>query len=77
MVRANGNETNCNVEHNMRYARDLVRIRIPRSCLGRPNTVRVGVGSFWATQNRIYLDDGLRNGTVGNDLRLSDPVRRG
>lgn len=51
---------------------------IARSCIGRPATVRVGVGVAVYDDNLeiIHADDALRRG-IGETLRLSPLVRRG
>lgn len=62
--------------------RTVVRIVVPRSCLGNPRVVRAGVGAitFTTTDDTFvfHADDALRPGTSPSaDLRLSPRLRRG
>lgn len=52
---------------------------VPRSCLGRPGSIRIGVGvaSYDADGEIIHADDALRRGIGAEALRLSPLIRRG
>jgi hypothetical protein len=51
----------CAVTHRIDYDRNLVRIRIPHSCLGRAAWVRVGIRSSVAGALYVYADDARRS----------------
>jgi hypothetical protein len=77
MARPNGREVRCDITHSIDYANNVVRIRIPRSCLGNPRWVRVGVGSFWSDGSLMFFDDAQLNGEIRDQLKLSGQIRRG
>lgn len=77
MEKPNGKPVDCNVKHRINYGKNLVKVKVPRSCLSKPRWVRVGVGAFWGEGSLIYGDDALRNGRIGNRFKLSGRVRRG
>ena len=54
-------------------------LTVPRSCLGNPASVRVGVGVSVYDQDMeiIYADDALRRGIDLEAVRLSPLIRRG
>jgi len=55
----------------------VVEMTVPRRCIGKPSSVRVGVGALvLQVEGTIHVDDALRRG-VGDDLRLSPRIRRG
>ena len=61
-----GQDRPCRVRHRIRYAREVVRVSLPRTCLGSPRVLRFGVltehvGRTW---RYAWLDDGL-SPTVG------------
>lgn len=58
-------------------ARRLTTIVVPTTCIGSPAWVRVGVGASRISGQRIYADDGLRSGPIGNDFRYSPRIARG
>lgn len=61
-----GQDRPCRVRHRIDYGRDLVRVSLPRTCLGSPRVLRFGVLSEHVrrTWRYAYLDDGL-SPTVG------------
>lgn len=78
MVKPNGNDVSCKIKHQIQYAKNLVHIKIPRSCLSDPRWVRVGVETWWVeNEQQVYVDDARRNGTVGKNPKLSSRIRRG
>ena len=78
-VRGNGHQLRCHVSHAIDYTFDFVRIGVPRSCLGNPRTVRLGVGSVTVQPNldSIYADDAQLTGQVRDDITLTRPLPRG
>lgn len=56
---------------------DTVRISVPRSCLGYPDTVRVGAGMFTQAARGTRADDALLDGVVRNRLKLGPEVAAG
>lgn len=49
------------MSHDIDYANDVVRLRVPRSCLDRPRWVRANVGNIFVTgerpHRRFYADN--------------------
>jgi hypothetical protein len=53
---------------------DSVRISVPRSCLGDPDTVRVGAGMFTQAARGTRADDALLDDAVRDRLKLGPKV---
>jgi hypothetical protein len=53
---------------------DSVRISVPRSCLGDPDTVRVGAGMFTQAAQGTRADDALLDDAVRARLKLGPEV---
>lgn len=53
--------TPCGIGRDVDFAKDLVRLSVPRSCLGNPRWVRVGVGTY------DFIDDGGGSFTYFSD----------
>ena len=72
-----GTEIRCGGKSSRIIGTALV-LTVPRACIGRPGSVRVGVGVAVHDFDRelIHADDALRRG-VGESLRLSPLIRRG
>jgi hypothetical protein len=52
------------LSHDIDYAEDVVRVRVPRSCLDRPRWVRVNIGNLLVTgqkPNRKFYADNPHN----------------
>jgi hypothetical protein len=62
-------------------AKDVVRMSLPRSCVGNPRWIRVTVAVFATNTdfpNEILVEDGLRQGiNRKGTLRISPKLRRG
>lgn len=56
-----GQDRPCRIRHRIDYGRDLVRVSLPRTCLGSPRVLRFGVLSEHVrrTWRYAWLDDGL------------------
>ncbi len=56
-----GQDVTCRVRHRIDYARDVVRVSLPRTCVGSPRVLRFGVLSEHVrrTWRYAWLDDGL------------------
>lgn len=61
-----GQDRPCRVRHRIDYDRDVVRVSLPRSCLGSPRVLRFGLLTEHVRETWRYawLDDGLSR-TVG------------
>jgi hypothetical protein len=61
-----GRDLPCRVRHRIDYADDVVRVSLPRTCLGSPRVLRFGVLTEHVrrTWRYAWLDDGL-SPTVG------------
>ena len=80
--RANGERVRCaGVGRSVDRAADRATLRIPRHCLGHPETVRVGAGvaKFDATDTSFtfLVDDALQDALISDELGLSPRVPRG
>lgn len=58
------------------YTHHLAIVTVPRSCLGNPAFVKVGVGFIAVAGSKLYLDDGMVNAGGGDNLVLSKGVYR-
>lgn len=66
------------IQKKMRAREDLLEMSIPRSCLGNPQWVRVGIGTFSGTTQGAFVDDAHRiGGAFDHPLRLTPKLRRG
>lgn len=68
------------LRHHFDYAANVATWSIPRSCLGRPRWVRVGVGgSRGSFASVTFIDEAFRNGAdlEATDLALSRRIWRG
>lgn len=72
---ARGVVVGCPVGHRLDYDRNRLTLRIPRSCLGNPQWVRVGVRSTVAGATQAYSDDARATGMPGT-LAYGPRVRR-
>jgi hypothetical protein len=54
---ARGRAISCGVAHHLDYDRNLLIVKMPRSCLGKPDWVRVGTRSTVAGVSYAYADD--------------------
>jgi hypothetical protein len=54
---AHGQTVSCRVRHRIDYDLNQLRIGVPRSCLGKPSWVRVGVRTTVAGTKYAYVDD--------------------
>ena len=59
---AHGRAVACAVTHRINYDRKRVMLRVPRSCLGRPTWIRVGIRSTVAGATWAYTDDARSTG---------------
>lgn len=61
-----GQDRPCRVRHRIDYARDVVRVSLPRTCVGSPRVLRFGLLTEHVrrTWRYAWLDDGL-SPTVG------------
>lgn len=44
------------------YARNTIRVGVPRACLGRPSTLKVGTFTMVGVGSKLFYDDGFTNG---------------
>lgn len=65
------------LKQQMSPKRDTIRVKVPRSCLGTPATVRVGAAMFTQAQDGTRADDGLLDGEVRDRLKLGPEVASG
>lgn len=72
-----GTKVSCRVSHKIDYVNDTVLVVVPRSCLGRPNVVKVGSGTLTGYGSKIFFDDARRvGGELNQRFAFSPWVRR-
>lgn len=78
LMDARGRDLDCVVRHRIDYVRDVVRVVVPRACLGRPAALRFNALSEQWGRRLFYanLDDGLSPDVPGR-VRWTSPVRAG
>jgi hypothetical protein len=80
MTKTNGKRVSCHLRRSIDYTANNVTVSVPRSCLGKPRWVKVGMGSLFftgfGTGDTEYVDDALRTGPLGSDPALGPKVRR-
>jgi hypothetical protein len=62
--------------HRINYATDVVRMRIPRSCLGRPRWVKVSLNNFMVTTPTSGQHDVVYFDNPHNHEPFGGPTRR-
>lgn len=67
------------LETNIDWSTNVLRVKIPRKCLGNPNWVRAGYGYFRITPKwDLFADEAYRNGAIGEEKPAFGPrVHRG
>jgi hypothetical protein len=78
VVDAEDHNVNCpGLEARMNYTDNTVGVSIPRSCLGSPQWVQVGLGMITSRPHAVgYTDDALTSAPAGN-AKHSPRIRRG
>jgi hypothetical protein len=80
VTKPNGKRVKCRVKRNVDYTVNTATVKVPRSCLGYPRWVKVGMASVFYTgfkaADTLYVDDARTNGTLGSGPALSPKVRR-
>ena len=66
-------KVSCSLGHRIDYARNLVVLRVPRSCLGRPRAVVVGAATLVGYGSKIYYDDAWGTGGEFTDSFVLSP----
>ena len=56
-----GNRVECSATHNIDYALNVVVMKLPRTCIGTPRTVRVTASNYRSDVNRHFLMDNPHN----------------
>ena len=69
----NGKKVRCSIDHHIDYGDNVVVATVPRSCLGRPKVVKVGVEAFIGYGAKIYYDQAYRTGGGYHDLLTPSP----
>lgn len=67
------------LSHDIDYAADVVRVRVPRSCLDRPKWVRVNIGNLLVTgekPNRKFYADNPHNADPYSNVATRRIFRR-
>lgn len=69
MTKPNGKNVNCRVRHSIDYTLNTATVVVPRSCLGFPKWVKVGMAGLdltgLAATDTEYVDDALSAGSQG------------
>lgn len=80
MVRRDGTQVHCRLDHSIDYDSNIVTLGFPRGCVSKPRWVKLGLGSVWADDKTMYADDSQLTGGLdqsSDDLTLSPRLRRG
>ena len=78
MYYASGTEYRCSgLKFLIDYPNKRVVVNVPRTCLGNPSFVKVGLGFAAATTSKVYFDDGQVEAGNADDLVLSPGVYKG
>jgi len=69
LTKPDGKTVACKVRHTIDYTAHTIVVKVPRSCLGKPRWVKVGMAGFTShgegDSSIAYVDDALTNGTIG------------
>jgi hypothetical protein len=69
LTKANGKKVSCHVRRHIDYNLNTAKVIVPRSCLGQPRWVKVGMGSVMfsaaGASGPVWIDDALSTGTNG------------
>ena len=80
MTKLSGKTVSCRITRKIDYVANTVTVTVPRSCLGRPHWVKVGMASVVFTgmgsSDTQYVDDARTNGTLGSTVRFGPRVYR-
>lgn len=72
-----GRKVGCRVARSIDYVANTATVVVPRSCLGRPRWVRVGMaGLSFDSLDTVFADDAGSSGTVGDHPAYGPRVRR-
>ena len=70
LTKAHGKKVRCHVGRRIDYNLNTATVMVPRSCLGQPRWVKVGMGSVLFSDagpsGQVWIDDALSTGTDGN-----------
>lgn len=79
MTKPSGKHVSCRMSRTIDYTANTVTLSVPRSCIGKPRWVRVGMASVFFTGihsgDTEYVDD-ANSATLGSNPVLGPKVRR-
>jgi hypothetical protein len=74
MTKANfKKKVSCHISRHIDYGDNILTVKVPRSCLGHPKVVRVGIESFIAYGSKMFYDQAYRTGGEFTDLLQASP----
>jgi hypothetical protein len=80
MSKPSGKKVTCHVKRTIDYTINRATVKVPRSCLGNPRWVKVGMAGVFLTglgsSDVQYIDDAQTAGTLGTGPKLSPKVKR-
>ena len=77
MKTGQGRSVSCRgLRWSIRYDDDLVRLSVPRRCLGRPSWVHVGMAEKHVEETSNFLDDAQTDGRISENPEFGPRVRR-
>jgi len=77
VLNRHGKRVHCKGVHwSLQYGANLVRVSVPRRCLGNPKWVHVGIGTFEQANDSFFIDDANTNGTFGETVKWGPRVYR-
>jgi len=80
MTKPSGKKVSCRIARKIDYVANTVTASVPRSCLGQPRWVKVGMAGILFTglgsSDMQYVDDARTNGNLGSNPRFGPRVYR-
>lgn len=76
VVKPSGKKVSCRVTRAIDYAANTATIGVPRSCLGDPRWVKVGMQAASYIDDLVYGDDARTNGRIYKYMVFTPKVRR-
>lgn len=68
-----GKKVACSVSHSISYAKKKVVVKVPQSCLGHANVIKVGAATLIADGSKIFFDDAYTAGGLFTDPFVLSP----
>jgi hypothetical protein len=77
MTKPNHKRVRCSIGGHINYGKNTVTIKVPRSCLGHPDVVKIGAATLVGYGDKMYYDDGYSvAGEFTDPFVLSPKIHR-